>query len=131
MKKLTASIVFVGGLLLSACASQSGWTPTLDTYNDPNAGRITQDLSECKELASQASGGAVKQSAIGMGVGGLVGAASGAAIGAIAGNPGTGAAIGATAGGIGGGVKQGIESESDYKRAYSNCMRSRGHSVVN
>jgi hypothetical protein len=131
MKKLTTSFVFAGGLLLSACASQTGWTPTVDTYNDPNAYRISQDMAECKDLASHASGGTAKESAIGAGVGGLIGAAGGAAIGAITGSPGTGAAIGAAAGGIGGGAKQGFESESDYKRAFSNCMRNRGHRIVN
>jgi hypothetical protein len=131
MKKLTVSFAIAGSLLLSACASQTGWTPTVDTYNDPNAYRISQDMAECKDLASHASGGTAKESAIGAGVGGLIGAAGGAALGAIAGSPGTGAAIGAAAGGIGGGAKQGFESESDYKRAFSSCMRNRGHRVVN
>jgi outer membrane lipoprotein SlyB len=131
MKKLTTSFIFAGGLLLSACATQTGWTPTVDSYNDPNAHRINQDMTECQQLASHASGGTAKESAIGAGVGGLIGAAGGAALGAIAGSPGTGAAIGAAAGGIGGGAKQGFESESGYKRAYSNCMRNRGHRVVN
>jgi hypothetical protein len=131
MNKLTSSLIFTSGLLLSACASQTGWTPTVDTYNDRNAGQISQDMAECKDLASHASGGTLKESAIGAGVGGLIGAAGGAAIGAITGSPGTGAALGAAAGGIGGGAKQGIEAEGQYKRSYSNCMRNRGHNVVN
>jgi outer membrane lipoprotein SlyB len=130
MKKLTTSIVLAGSVLVSGCYSQGGWTPTVDPYNDPNAYRINQDMAQCKELASQASG-TVKEAAIGAGVGGLIGAAGGAALGAIAGNPGTGAAIGAAAGGIGGGAKQGLEGEDQYKRAYSNCMRNRGHRVIN
>ncbi len=131
MKKLTTSFVFAGGLLLSACASQTGWTPTVDTYNDPNADRISQDMAECKDLASHASGGTAKEAAIGAGVGGLVGAAGGAALGAIAGSPGTGAAMGAAIGGIGGGAKQGLDAEAQYKRAYANCMRNRKHNIVN
>jgi outer membrane lipoprotein SlyB len=131
MKKLTIGIAFIGSALLTGCYSQGGWTPTVDPYNDPNAYRINQDMAECKNLASQASGGTAKEAAIGAGVGGLIGAAGGAALGAIAGSPGTGAAIGAAAGGIGGGAKQGFEGESNYKRAYSNCMRNRGHRVVN
>lgn len=131
MKKLTTSIVLIGSALITGCYSQGGWTPTIDAYNDPNAYRINQDMAECKDLASQASGGTAKETAIGAGVGGLIGAAGGAAIGAIAGSPGTGAAIGAAAGGIGGGAKQGFEGEGGYKRAYSNCMRNRGHRVVN
>jgi len=131
MKKLTTSIVLIGSALISGCYSQGGWTPTIDAYNDPNAYRINQDMAECKDLASHASGGTAKETAIGAGVGGLIGAAGGAAIGAITGSPGTGAAIGATVGGIGGGAKQGLEGEAGYKRAYSSCMRNRGHRVVN
>jgi len=134
MKKLTTCFIVTGSLLLSACATQTGWTPTVDTYNDPNAYRLSQDMAECRDLASQASGGTVKESAIGAGVGGLLGAAGGAAIGAIAGGgsgAATGAAIGGAAGVIGGGAKQGIESESAYKRAYANCLRYRGHRVIN
>ncbi|HEY8037803.1 MAG TPA: glycine zipper family protein [Methylobacter sp.] len=131
MKKLTISIIFIGSALISGCYSQGGWTPTVDAYNDPNAYRINQDMAECKDLASHASGGTAKETAIGAGVGGLIGAAGGAALGAVIGNPGTGAAIGAAAGGIGGGAKQGFDSEDNYKRAYANCMRNRGHRVVN
>jgi len=130
MKKLTTSIVFIGSILVSACASQTGWTPTVDTYNDPNAYRINQDMAECKQLASQASGGTAKEAAIGAGVGGLVGAAGGAVVGAFTGNPGAGAAIGAAAGGFGGAAKQGFSAEDRYKNAYNSCMSGRGHHVV-
>lgn len=130
MKKLTTSIVFIGSILVSACASQTGWTPTVDTYNDPNAYRINQDMAECKQLAGQASGGTAKEAAIGAGVGGLVGAAGGAVVGAFTGNPGAGAAIGAAAGGFGGAAKQGFSAEDRYKNAYNSCMSGRGHHVV-
>lgn len=130
MKKLTTSIVFAGAVLLSACASQTGWTPTVDSYNDPNAYRINQDMAECKQLASQASGGTAKETAIGAGVGGLVGAAGGAVVGAFTGNPGAGAAIGAAAGGFGGAAKQGFSAEDRYKNAFNSCMSQRGHRVV-
>lgn len=130
MKKLTL-ISAIAGCLLSGCASQTGWTPTVDTYNDRNAYRLNQDMEECRQLASQASGGTAKETAIGAGVGGLIGAAGGAAIGAIAGSPGTGAAIGAAAGGLGGAAKQGIGAEDKYKNAYNSCLRQRGHNVVN
>jgi uncharacterized protein YcfJ len=130
MKKLTTSIVFIGSILLTACASQTGWTPTVDSYNDPNAYRINQDMAECKQLASQSSGGTVKETAIGAGVGGLIGAAGGAVVGAFTGNPGAGAAIGAAAGGFGGAAKQGFSAEDRYKNAYNSCMSGRGHHVV-
>lgn len=130
MNKLSVASVITAGLLLSACASQTGWTPTVDTYNDRNAFRINQDMQECEQLASHA-GSSVKETATGAAVGGLIGAAGGAALGAITGNAGTGAAIGAAAGGIGGATKQGMQSDDQYKRAYSNCLRQRGHNVVN
>jgi len=49
----------------------------------------------------------------------------------VAGNPGAGAAIGAAAGGIGGGATTGISADDQYKRAYINCMRGRGHNIIN
>lgn len=131
MKKSTIGLVLTSGLLLSACASQTGWTPTVDPYGDPNAYRINQDMAECQQLARQASGGTARETAKGVGVGALIGGAAGAAIGAISGNAGAGAAYGAAAGGFSGGTKQGLEAESQYKRAYTNCMRNRGHYIVN
>ncbi|GAB6141189.1 hypothetical protein JCM14076_19180 [Methylosoma difficile] len=130
MNKIISNSLIISSLLLSACASQTGWTPTVDSYNDPNAYRISQDMAECKELASHASGGTASETAIGAATGGLIGAAGGAALGAIIGNPGTGAALGAAAGGIGGGATQGLSSEAKYKSAYNNCMSGRGHRVI-
>lgn len=130
MNKLTRCTVFIGSILLTACASQTGWQPTVDPYNDRNAYRIPQDLAECKQLASHASGGTATETAIGAGTGALVGAAGGAIVGAFTGNPGAGAAIGAAAGGFSGGAYQGFNTEDAYKRAYNNCMRQRGHYIV-
>ncbi len=118
-------------LLLSACASQTNWSPTVDPYGDPNAYRLNQDIAECQALASRASGNAYTETAKGAAVGGLVGAATGAALGAISGDPGKGAAYGAAIGGIGGAAKQGFQSDDQYRRAYTNCMRHRGHYVIN
>lgn len=131
MKKLTVCIAFIGSALMTGCYSYGGWQPTVDTYNNPNAYRLNQDIAECRQLASQASGGTAKETAIGAGVGGLIGAAGGAVVGAFTGNPGAGAAIGAAAGGFGGAAKQGFSAEEEYKRAYRNCMRNRGQNVVN
>lgn len=130
MTKLTISALITGSLLLTACASQTGWTPTVDPYNDRNAYRIDQDMSECEQIASQSTS-AVKDTATGAAVGGLIGAAGGAAIGAMTGDAGKGAAIGAAAGGIGGGSYKGIQSNDQYKNAYRSCMRQRGHNVIN
>ena len=130
MKKLTTVCALISSILLTACASQGGWTPTIDAYNDPNAYRINQDMAECKQLASKASGGTASETAIGAGTGALVGAAGGALLGAIAGSPGTGAALGATVGGLGGGAYKGVGAEDKYKSSYNNCMSGRGHKVI-
>ena len=129
IKNLTIAFVT---LLLFGCASQTNWTPTVDPYsNSANSSQLNRDMYECRQIAEQVSGGTATETAKGVGVGGLLGAASGAAIGAIAGNAGKGAAIGATAGAIGGGTRQGLRAEDQYKRAYSNCLKNRGHAVVN
>lgn len=131
MKQSNFVLIATAALLLPACATQTGWTPTVDTYNDRNTYRLNQDMHDCRQLAEHASGGTAKETAIGAGVGGLIGAAGGAALGAIFGNPGTGAAIGAAAGGIGGASKQGLQSEDRFKSAYNSCLRQRGHTVIN
>ncbi len=130
MKNTKVIMICLSALALTACATAGNWQPTVDAYNDPNAYRISQDLAECRQLATQASGGTATQTAVGTGIGALIGAATGAAIGAAAGNPATGAAIGAAAGGFGGGAKQGFGAEIDYKTVYSNCMAGRGHHVL-
>ncbi|MDV6343518.1 MULTISPECIES: glycine zipper family protein [unclassified Nitrosomonas] len=131
MNKTTMRVALIASLLISACASQTRWTPTVDTYNNPNASRLNQDLYECDQLAREASGGTAKETAVGAGVGAALGAAGGAVVGAFTGNPGKGAAIGAAAGGLGGAAKQGFGAEESFKSAYRNCLRNRGHRVVN
>lgn len=129
MKKLF--VIAVLASLVSACATQGGWSPTVDPYGDPNAYRLNQDMAECRQLALRASGNTAVETAKGAAIGGAIGAASGAALGAISGDAGTGAAIGATVGGFGGATKQGFEAEGQYKRSYINCLRHRGHYVIN
>lgn len=127
---LSALAVFlVAGM---PCAwAQSNWSPTVDTYGSARAQYLSRDMWECRELASQTSGSAGGSAARGALRGGAVGAAGGAAIGAALGNAGRGAAVGAAAGGIGRGVQQGNASEQQFRRAYSNCLRARGHNVLN
>ncbi len=121
----------IAALAFLACASQGSWQPTVDTKGDPNLDALQQDKWECKQLAQEASGGTAKETVKGTLIGGAIGAAAGAAIGAAVGSPGPGAAVGAAAGGIGGGTKQGLSAEDQYKEAYSNCLRGRGHKVIN
>lgn len=129
MIKIYSLMIMTG--LISACATQGAWSPTVDPYGDPNAHRLQYDMTECRQLALRASGNTAGETAKGALIGGAIGAASGAALGAIAGDPGKGAAIGATVGGFGGSAKQGFQTESQYKRAYVNCLRHRGHYVIN
>lgn len=130
-KKIAATgAIFATVVLATGCATYGGYQPVVDPANDPNAYRINQDMQECQALANQA-GSATTETLKGAGAGALIGAAGGAALGAITGNPATGAAIGATVGGIGGAANQGVDADNQYKRAYINCMRGRGHNVIN
>jgi hypothetical protein len=133
MFKRAAVLMLVSVFALVGCASQGGYQPTVDTYNNPNAKNLGRDMEECKALASKASGGgaAGTETLKGAAVGGLIGAAAGAAIGATVGAPGTGAAMGAAIGGIGGGAKEGLSAEDQYKSSYQKCLKNRGHNVVN
>jgi len=70
MNNIFKTTLIASSLFLSACATQSGWSPTVDPYGDPNAYRLNQDLDECRQLALQASGGTAKQTATGAVVGG-------------------------------------------------------------
>lgn len=117
-------------VLLSGCATYGGYQPTVDPYSDPNPQTLNRDMSDCQQLAKDAASTG-KETAKGAVVGGALGAAGGAAIGAITGNAGKGAAIGAAAGGISGGAYSGYDADNQYKRAYINCMRNRGHNVSN
>lgn len=132
MRKIVTFTFILSCLLLTACAQMGGYTPVVDTrVNSPQANaNLNRDLQECQVLAEQVSGSTVRKAGIGAGVGALGGAAAGAVIGAIGGNAGTGAAIGAVTGVIGGAAQQGISSDSDYKNAYNNCMRGRGHRIL-
>ena len=131
LKKVAVkAAVLTSAVIVGGCATYGGWEPTVDPYNDRNPAMIQQDAEQCKMLARQA-GSTGTESLKGAGAGALIGGAGGAALGAITGNPATGAAIGATIGGIGGATTQGMDADSQFKRAYINCMRNRGHNVVN
>jgi len=115
---------------LSACVSQTQWSPTVDTFGSSRAQYLTRDQQECRQLAMQVSGNSTGQAARGAVTGGLIGAAGGAAIGAAAGSAGRGAAIGAAAGGLGTGTVRGVQSNQAFQRAFAQCMRNRGHNVL-
>jgi hypothetical protein len=125
MKKLAILPIF----FLSGCATYGRYEPTVDVAADRNPQFLQQDTADCRELAKNASSTG-KNTAMGVGAGALLGGAAGAAIGAVVGNPATGAALGAAAGGIGGGANAGMDADNQFKRAYINCMRGRGHNVI-
>lgn len=131
MKRLLAASAGMVALLAAGTGWARSWTPVVDTYGSSRAQFLSRDLEECRVLANQASGDSVGQGARGAVRGGLVGAAGGAAIGAALGNAGRGAAVGAAAGGITRGVGASSQSDAQFRQAYTNCMRQRGHRVLN
>ena len=128
-KLAAAALVF--SLVFAGCASHSGWRPTVDPYNDPHADMMEKDFRECDYLAREVAGNSVDEASRGAFFGGIIGAAFGAVFGAIFGDPGTGAAIGAAVGGVEGGANRGLSAEQHFQRAYVNCMKNRGHNVIN
>jgi hypothetical protein len=130
MRRLV-SILVLPVLAAAGCAAQNTWSPTVDTFGSSRAQYTSRDMEECRAMARQASGPAGGEAARGALTGGAVGAAGGAAMGAILGNAGKGAALGAVVGGIGRGAQLASASEANFQRAFSNCMRSRGHNVLN
>jgi len=130
MRRVVAIVLFQS-LFGVGCAAQSNWTPTVDTFGSSRAQYLSRDQWECRELAMQSSGSAAGSAARGAIRGGAVGAAGGAAIGAALGNAGRGAAIGAAAGGVSRAAGQADASEAQFRRTFSNCLRQRGHNVIN
>ncbi len=114
---------------ISGCSTYGSWRPVVDHTYSNNAQFLQRDLMECEMLAKEASS-TFTETLKGGAVGGAVGAAGGAAIGAIVGDPLKGAALGSVLG-IGSGAYSGMNADSRYRLAYINCMRNRGHNVVN
>lgn len=130
---LSAAVV-----ILTGCAtnSQTQWTPTVDTYGNSRAQFLTRDTEECRALAMRASGSRSEQTTQAAVSRGLVGAASGAAVGAVVSGDSwrgarDGAAIGAAAGALSGGFGAAAQTDAQFRRAFENCMRQRGHTVIN
>jgi uncharacterized protein YcfJ len=125
-----ALLLLVLSLGVVGCVNQNTWRPTVDPYNDPNSATLSRDEADCRRIAHDSSGNVAGETAKGTAIGAGVGAAAGAIIGAIAGVPGTGAAIGAAAGGTAGGGYKAVESSDQFKTVFKNCMRERGHNVL-
>ena len=125
-------------VILTGCATtdQTQWTPTVDTYGSSRAQFLTRDTEECRALAMRASGSTREQAAQSAVSQGLVGAATGAAVGAVVNRDNwrgarRGAAIGAAAGALHGGHSTAAQTDAQFRRAFYNCMRQRGHTVIN
>ena len=127
----TILAIVISAVIMTGCASQGNWSPTVDPYGDPNAANIGRDKVECRQLAKSSAGNTAAETGKGALVGGAIGAVAGVVIGAAVGSPGSGAMIGAAVGGLGGAAKQGFGAEGDYKQSFINCMRNRGHNVIN
>lgn len=129
MKRDNLTAMLVLSALATGCASMSGWHPVVDPRMDQHPETVQRDMVECKALAEQASD-ITKEVAMGAGVGAVTGAAGGAAVGAIAGSAATGAAAGSLLA-VPAGLWEGYQANENFKRAFKNCMRQRGHSVIN
>ena len=105
-----ASILVLHFAFATASWAQSSWTPMVDTYGSSRAQYLSRDMVECRGMAQQAGG---------------------AAMGAVLGNAGRGAALGAIGGGVTRGVRQTSASDAAFQQAFSNCLRARGHNVIN
>ncbi len=130
-------VVILSSSLLFGCAEQLGYAPIIDVRNDPYAAVIQRDLQECAQLAEQATSSAAEIAgdvSFSAAIMATIGAAIGAINGAISGNAGSGAimggATGAISGAIGAAVGQGLQADANYRHAYQECMRGRGHRVI-
>lgn len=126
-------MIFALAAFLFGCAGTTKWEPTLNTKPDKNASAISQDVTECRDLAFKAAG-FLEDGLEGAIISGAGGAAEGAVIGALisgAGGAGVAAAAGAPIGAIAGLWYSEYEADLTYKRAYSNCLFQRGHFPIN
>ncbi len=136
MKRLFVSVLCALAIAGCTTTSQTQWSPTVDTYGNSRAQYLTRDTEECRALAMQASGPTNQQAAQAAVMQGLLGAAAGAAVGAVVNRDNwrgarRGAAVGGAVGAIAGGMRTANESDAEFRRTFSNCMRRRGHNVLN
>jgi outer membrane lipoprotein SlyB len=54
---LPACLAVAAALVLVGCVNQNTWSPTVDPYTDVNAARRGTDEAQCRQIATQASGG--------------------------------------------------------------------------
>lgn len=61
MDKLILLLLLSSVVNLIGCTNQRGWSPIVDSYSNPNAYHLTQNLAECEQTARQNAGGSVNQ----------------------------------------------------------------------
>lgn len=123
----------VTGLLVvtTGCAipmsQMSSWQPLVD--QQVSGDLFYKDRYECQQLADQGAA----QSQIGGDAlaGALLGAALGAALGGVSGSAGAGAMYGSILGTAGGAGSGAGEATTSYRTIFRNCLRGRGHQVLN
>ncbi len=112
-------------LSLTACGAGSGYRPIVDGKN----AKYESDLSACQGLAAQREY-MNDDSKIETGLAAGAGALGGAAIGAGSGNTGEGAIAGLVVGALAGAVGSSMKDKEEQKSIVINCMRGRGHKVI-
>ena len=134
MKKVV-KLPIVTAMILSTlvgCASVSQWQPTVNSPVGTKQSSLTQDLQECKVLASQAAGytseivgDTLTAGAFSVSEGAIIGSMVGGAGGAGVLSP-----ITAAAGSVVGFFYGAYDADKTYKRAFNSCLSQRGHYVL-
>lgn len=120
-------VKFVPCLLLTGCATMSGYQPTVDTKLS-DTGNVSVDLKECQVLAKGGIAPLLSAGAIGGGLGAGMGATMGAVVGGLSVAPmamGGAAALGVPVIGY-----EMFRQNDEYMIGYRSCMRNRGYYIV-
>jgi hypothetical protein len=145
MTRSTLKLALLPLLALGACTAATPTGPQVTAYPGPGKSwsDFQQDQNYCKYYAQNqlpSAGQTAQQSqnnSVGTAVAGTaIGALAGAALGSLSGNMGAGMAVGAGMGLAGGASVAGGSAQaqadslqSDYDRAYSQCMVGHGESI--
>src|SRR5437868_4872907 len=112
-------------MMMTVVAGCGAHRPVVDPKTSAHPERYESDLAECQQLAQQAPGG---------GAGAVAGAGVGAALGAgLAVATGHKGVAGQMAGGgaVIGGARGAGAGAHERRQIVSNCMKGRGHAVLN
>lgn len=133
MKKTACALA--AALMLSGCAGPSydntpywasGVVIDTDSYSQDDLNRYNRDLIQCQRIAERAHG-----AGSGAAGGAVAGALFGAALGLLIGDAGEFALQGAGIGAASGAASGAGAGAANRVSVYRNCLRGRGHSVLN